>query len=133
MRYTEILKSYILQEAGEIDLRSRIHNRQRRAKHMLVRSIGTKNLQSVAREWMDARRSGDTVETARLLKKYKSLEGLSEKKNWMQGAVKHPGRCTPMPNPDCPVGSPQYNLGKRFERAARKKKRKGGTGWQGKV
>ena len=133
MRYTETLKSYILQEAGELDVRSKIHQRQRRAKKMLIRSVGKVNLQSVAREWMDARRSGDTVEAARLLKKYKGLEGLSEKKDWIQGAVKHPGRCTPMPNPDCPVGSPQYNLGKRFKKAARKKKRKGGTGWQGKV
>jgi len=133
VRYTETLKSYILQEAGELDVRSKIHQRQRRAKKMLIRSVGKVNLQSVAREWMDARRSGDTVEAARLLKKYKGLEGLSEKKDWIQGAVKHPGRCTPMPNPDCPVGSPQYNLGKRFKKAARKKKRKGGTGWQGKV
>jgi len=54
-------------------------------------------------------------------------------KKWIQKAVKHPGRCTPMPNPDCPVGSPQYNLGKRFKKAARKKKKKGGSGWQGKV
>ena len=58
---------------------------------------------------------------------------LMETKDWIQGAVKHPGRCTPMPNPDCPVGSPQYNLGKRFKKAARKKESKGGTGWQGKV
>ena len=64
------------------------------------------------------------------------LEKKKKKKkgdDWMQGAVKRPGRCTPMPNPDCPVGSPQYNLGKRFKKAARKKKKKGGTGWQGKV
>tara|TARA_Y100000034_G_scaffold129770_1_gene186866 strand:+ start:349 stop:651 length:303 start_codon:yes stop_codon:yes gene_type:complete len=100
---------------------------------MLVRSVGKRNLQKVARAWMDARRSGDTVKTARLLQQYKDLEGLNEKKDWIQGAVKNPGRCTPMPNPDCPVGSPQYNLGKRFKKAARKKKRKGGTGWQGKV
>ncbi len=133
MRYTETLKSYILQEAGELDVRSKIKQRQRRAKRMLVRSVGKRNLQKVARAWMDARRSGDTVKTARLLQQYKDLEGLNEKKDWIQGAVKNPGRCTPMPNPDCPVGSPQYNLGKRFKKAARKKKRKGGTGWQGKV
>tara|TARA_Y100000310_G_C20692423_1_gene823207 strand:+ start:633 stop:1034 length:402 start_codon:yes stop_codon:yes gene_type:complete len=133
VRYTETLKSYILQEAGELDVRSKIKQRQRRAKRMLVRSVGKRNLQKVARAWMDARRSGDTVKTARLLQQYKDLEGLNEKKDWIQGAVKNPGRCTPMPNPDCPVGSPQYNLGKRFKKAARKKKRKGGTGWQGKV
>jgi hypothetical protein len=77
----------------------------------------------------------DSEEAIELRKQYRRLEGekIVEKKDWMQGAVKHPGRCTPMPNPDCPVGSPQYNLGKRFKKAARKKKRKGGTGWQGKV
>ena len=64
-----------------------------------------------------------------LLEKKKKKKG----KKWIQKAVKHPGRCTPMPNPDCPVGSPQYNLGKRFKKAARKKKKKGGSGWQGKV
>ncbi len=39
-----------------------------------------------------------------------------KKKNWIKGAVKHPGRCTPLENnPDCPKGSPQYNLAKRFK------------------
>ncbi len=41
---------------------------------------------------------------------------LTEKKNWIQKAIKHPGRCTPAPNPDCPVGSPQYNLAMRFKK-----------------
>lgn len=45
-----------------------------------------------------------------------------KKKKWIQKAVKHPGRCTPMPNPDCPKGSPQYNLGKRFKKHEFKKK-----------
>jgi hypothetical protein len=58
---------------------------------------------------------------------------LIEKSDWIQGAVKRPGRCTPMPNPDCPVGSPQYKLGKRFKKAARNKDSEGGTGWQGEV
>ena len=58
---------------------------------------------------------------------------LSETKDWMDKAVKRPGRCTPMPNPDCPPGSPQYELGLRFKKAARKKERHGGTGWQGEV
>ena len=61
------------------------------------------------------------------------LEKKKKDKKWIQKAVKHPGRCTPMPNPNCPVGSPQYNLGKRFKKAAKKKEKKGGTGWQGKV
>ncbi len=38
-----------------------------------------------------------------------------DEKNWIQGAIKHPGRCTPAPNPDCPKGSPQYNLAMRFK------------------
>jgi hypothetical protein len=41
-------------------------------------------------------------------------EHLDESK-WIQGSVKHPGRCTPAPNPDCPKGSPQYNLAMRFK------------------
>jgi hypothetical protein len=43
------------------------------------------------------------------------LEEGKKKKKWIQGAVKHPGRCTPCPNPDCPVGSPQYKLAQRFK------------------
>lgn len=39
-----------------------------------------------------------------------------KKKKWIQGAIKHPGRCTPAPNPDCPKGSPQYNLAMRFKK-----------------
>lgn len=35
--------------------------------------------------------------------------------NWIQGAVKHPGRCAHMGSPQCPEGSPQYNLAKRFK------------------
>lgn len=37
--------------------------------------------------------------------------------NWIQGAVKHPGRCTPgSSNYDCPPGSPQYNLAQTFKK-----------------
>jgi hypothetical protein len=39
---------------------------------------------------------------------------LLQEKKWIQKAIKHPGRCTPAPNPDCPKGSPQYNLAMRF-------------------
>jgi len=36
---------------------------------------------------------------------------------WIQGAVKHPGRCTPgSPNYDCPKGSPQWNLAQTFKK-----------------
>ena len=41
------------------------------------------------------------------------------KKKWIPKNLKK-GRCTPMPNPDCPVGSPQYNLGKTFKKHASK-------------
>jgi len=43
--------------------------------------------------------------------------GLDEgkKKKWIQQAIKHPGRCADMGGPDCPEGSPQYNLAKRFK------------------
>ena len=36
-------------------------------------------------------------------------------KKWIQKAVKHPGRCAHMGSPECPKGSPQYNLAKRFK------------------
>ena len=49
---------------------------------------------------------------------------LEEGKNWIQGAIKHPGRCTPAPNKDCPKGSPQYNLAMRFKHGDLHKKRK---------
>jgi hypothetical protein len=48
-------------------------------------------------------------------------EFLNESK-WIQKAIKHPGRCTPAPNPDCPVGSPQYNLAQRFKKGDLHKK-----------
>jgi len=35
---------------------------------------------------------------------------------WIQKAVKHPGRCAHMGSPECPEGSPQYNLAKRFKK-----------------
>ena len=41
-------------------------------------------------------------------------EGKSKK--WIQKAVKHPGRCADMGGPDCPEGSPQYNLAMRFKK-----------------
>jgi hypothetical protein len=35
---------------------------------------------------------------------------------WIQKAVKKPGRCADMGSADCPKGSPQYNLAKRFKK-----------------
>ena len=64
----------------------------------------------------------------------KSVEGgLSENKDWIQKAVDpdHEGYCTPMTKPTC---TPKRKaLAKRFKKAAKKKDREGGTGWQGKV
>jgi len=34
---------------------------------------------------------------------------------WIQKADLKKGRCTPMGTPECPEGSPQYNLAKRFK------------------
>lgn len=118
MDYTDRIKEHIL-ETRKIK-QSPVSRKQEIAlQHMKLLKMGEK----------------DSEEAKELRRQYRRLEGekIVEKKDWMQGAVKRPGRCTPMPNPDCPVGSPQYNLGKRFKKAARKKKRKGGTGWQGKV
>lgn len=50
-------------------------------------------------------------------------EWLIENKNWIAKAIKNPGRCTPAPNPDCPVGSPQYNLAMRFKHGDLHKKK----------
>jgi len=35
---------------------------------------------------------------------------------WIQKAVKRPGRCKDMGSADCPKGSPQFNLAKRFKK-----------------
>jgi len=50
-------------------------------------------------------------------------EILDEKK-WIQGAHLKKGRCTPAPNPDCPVGSRQYALAQRFKHGDLHKKKK---------
>ena len=42
-------------------------------------------------------------------------EQLAEEDKWIQGAHLKKGRCTPMGTPECPEGSPQYNLAKRFK------------------
>ena len=52
----------------------------------------------------------------------------ADKKNWIPKDLEK-GRCTPAPNPDCPVGSPQYNLAMTFKEHAKewsenRKKRK---------
>lgn len=52
-------------------------------------------------------------------------EAKKRKKKWIQKAVKHPGRCADMGGPDCPEGSPQYNLAMRFKSGEFKKNKKG--------
>lgn len=51
---------------------------------------------------------------------------MATKKHWIQSAIKHPGRCAHMGSSECPAGSPQYNLAKRFKKGGdlhKKKKR----------
>jgi hypothetical protein len=58
---------------------------------------------------------------------------MNEDDDWIQKAVdpEHEGYCTPMTKKTC---TPERKaLAKRFKKAAKKKKREGGTGWQGKV
>jgi hypothetical protein len=40
---------------------------------------------------------------------------MATKKNWIAGAIRHPGRCKKMGSASCPKGSPQYNLAVRFK------------------
>ena len=40
---------------------------------------------------------------------------MAKEKKWIQSAIKHKGRCKVMGSASCPVGSPQYNLAKRFK------------------
>ena len=133
MRYVDIIKTYISEDADLAKVVPTMSQMRKDARDQ-VRSGKMSKKQRIARTYSDVSKRAGKDKTAKgLLALYKRIEGISEKKDWIQGAVKHPGRCTPMPNPDCPVGSPQYNLGKRFKKAASKKKAKGGTGWQGKV
>jgi hypothetical protein len=56
-----------------------------------------------------------------------------KEKDWIQKAVnpEHEGYCTPMTKSTC---TPKRKaLAMRFKKAAKKEKREGGTGWQGKV
>jgi len=47
-----------------------------------------------------------------------SLGGITEAEKWLQKAIKRPGRCSgdKFGGPDCPEGSPQYNLAKRLKK-----------------
>jgi hypothetical protein len=52
---------------------------------------------------------------------------MEEGGEWIQSAIKHPGRCTPgSPNYDCPEGSPQWNLAQRFKHGDLHKEETGG-------
>lgn len=66
---------------------------------------------------------------------YERIASLWEKedKKWIQKAVdpEHKGYCTPMTKSTCTPA--RKALAKRFKKAARKEKKSGGTGWQGKV
>jgi hypothetical protein len=55
------------------------------------------------------------------------LTVVEEGGDWIQGAIKNPGRCTPgSPNYDCPKGSPQWNLAQRFKHGDLHKAQQGG-------
>lgn len=55
------------------------------------------------------------------------LTVVEEGGDWIQSAIKHPGRCTPgSPNYDCPKGSPQWNLAQRFKHGDLHKEANGG-------
>jgi len=64
-------------------------------------------------------RDGPFVKTKPKEKKEKPEEkNLDEKKKKKMNIKKmklKKGRCTPMGTPECPEGSPQYNLAKRFK------------------
>jgi len=45
----------------------------------------------------------------------KDLDEKEEKKMDIKKMNLKKGRCTPMGTPECPEGSPQYNLAKRFK------------------
>jgi len=75
------------------------------------------------------------LDPAALLDEILREEEDEEKKDgdWMGKAVdpEHEGDCTPMTKSTCTP--PRKALAKRFKKAARKKKKEGGSGWQGKV
>lgn len=62
-----------------------------------------------------------------------AIDQLEEKDDWIQKAVDpdHEGDCTPMTKKTCTP--PRKALAKRFKKAAKNEKEKGGTGWEGKV
>ncbi len=47
--------------------------------------------------------------------------------HWIQGAIKHPGRCSNPGDARCPKGSPQYNLAMRFKHGDLHKHQFGGA------
>ena len=59
-------------------------------------------------EWLVSQQNPPMIAEAKKTKAKK-------KKKWIKKAVKHPGRCKDMGGSDCPKGSPQYNLAKRFK------------------
>ena len=68
-----------------------------------------------------------------VLSEKKKKKKKKKKKDWIGKAIdpEHEGYCTPMTKKTCTP--PRKAMAKRFKKAARKKKKEGGTGWQGKV
>lgn len=58
----------------------------------------------------------DLMKDKKALSEYLRGKGIQFKRGgWIPNNLKK-GRCTPAPNPDCPVGSPQYNLAQTFKK-----------------
>jgi len=72
-------------------------------------------------------RYGGSKDSSLLIEDTRSFAKGGSKKKWIPKNLKK-GRCTPAPNPDCPKGSPQYNLAMTFKKyhGFHKKKQDGG-------
>ena len=83
--------------------------------------IKTSELYRIIQEELEVILTNEEVEEvfdldmSALLDEMMSEEDLNEEDDWIQGADLKKGRCTPMGTPECPEGSPQYNLAKRFK------------------
>ena len=66
-------------------------------------------------ELANAQRNLSESELSELKTLREKIDRISEN-NWIQKAVKHPGRCAHPGDKNCPKGSPQYNLAMRFKK-----------------
>ncbi len=66
-------------------------------------------------ELANSKRNLSESELSELKTLREKIDSISEK-NWIQKAIKHPGRCAHPGDSNCPKGSPQYNLAMRFKK-----------------